>query len=121
MIEHAKKEKPLECCGILSGKGETVVKAFELQNAEGSPTRYSIPPQEQLRAFEKMEEESTEMIAIYHSHPHTLSFPSETDVKMAFYPEVASIIISLKDEKNPVVNAFRIGEEAIGIEEIKVI
>jgi hypothetical protein len=40
---------------------------------------------------------------------------------MAFYPEVASIIISLKDEKNPVVNAFRIGEEAIGIEEIKVI
>ena len=121
MIEHARKEKPLECCGILSGKGETVEKVFELQNAEGNPTRYSIPPQEQLRAFEKMEEESTEMIAIYHSHPHTLSFPSETDVKMAFYPEVASIIISLKDEKNPVVNAFRIGEEAIDIEEIKVI
>jgi proteasome lid subunit RPN8/RPN11 len=57
MIEHAKKEKPLECCGILSGKGETVEKVFELQNAEGSPTRYSIPPQEQLRAFEKMEED----------------------------------------------------------------
>ena len=36
MIEHAKKESPLECCGILGGKDYTVEKAFELQNAEKS-------------------------------------------------------------------------------------
>jgi proteasome lid subunit RPN8/RPN11 len=67
-----------------------------------------------------MEKESMEMIAIYHSHPHTIPFPSETDVKLAFYPDVSSIIISLKEE-NPIVKAFEIGREAIYLEEIEVI
>lgn len=121
MVEHAKREWPLECCGILSGRDKTVEKAFELKNAEESSIRYSMLPQEQLKVFEEMERESMEMIAIYHSHPRTIPFPSETDVKMAFYPEVPSIIVSLKEEHNPVVKAFRIGKEAIYLEEIEVI
>lgn len=120
MIEHARKESPLECCGILSGKDQTVEKAFALKNAEKSPIRYSIPPQEQLRVFEEMEKESMEMIAIYHSHPHSIPFPSETDVKMAFYPEVSTIIVSLQEE-NPVVKAFQISKESIYLDEIEVI
>ncbi len=121
MIEHAQKEWPLECCGILGGKEKTVVKVYELQNIEESSIRYSMPPQEQLKVFEEMEKESMEMIAIYHSHPHTIPFPSETDVRMAFYPEISSIIISLKEEENPVVRAFRIGKEAIYLEGIGVV
>jgi proteasome lid subunit RPN8/RPN11 len=120
MIEHAKQESPLECCGILSGKAQTVERAFELQNAEKSSTRYSISPLEQLKVFEEMEKGSLEMIAIYHSHTHTIPFPSETDVKLAFYPNISSVIISLKDEKDPVVKAFQIKEEAIYLEEIEV-
>ncbi|OGP76280.1 MAG: hypothetical protein A2W09_03245 [Deltaproteobacteria bacterium RBG_16_50_11] len=121
MIDHARRESPLECCGILSGKAQTVERAFELQNAEKSPTRYSISPSEQLKAFEEMERESLEMIAVYHSHTHTIPFPSETDVKLAFYPDISSVIISLKDEKDPVVKAFQIRKEAIYLEEIQVI
>ncbi len=121
IVEHAKKEWPLECCGILGGKEEIVEKAFQLSNTEKSSIRYSMCPQEQLRVFEEMEKEPMEMIAIYHSHPHTIPFPSETDVKMAFYPEVSSIIISLKERDNPVVKAFRIEKEAIRLEEIEVI
>ena len=121
MVDHAKREWPLECCGILGGKKETVVKAFELSNMEKSSTRYLMSPQEQLRVFEELEKESIDMIAIYHSHPHTIPFPSETDVKMAFYPEVSSIIISLQERDNPVVKAFRIEKEAIRVEEIEVL
>lgn len=121
MIEHAQKEWPQECCGILSGKEKTVQKAYEFQNVEESSIRYSMPPREQLWVFKEMEKESMEMIAIYHSHPHTIPFPSATDVKMAFYPEVSSIIISLKEEKNPVVKAFQIEKDAIYLEEIEVI
>jgi len=121
MIEHAKKEKPLECCGVLAGRGKTVEKAFEMQNVEGSSIRYSISPHDQLRVFEEMDQASMEMIAIYHSHPHTIPFPSEIDVKMAFYPEMSSVIISLKEENNPVVKGFLIREEAIYPEEIQVI
>lgn len=61
------------------------------------------------------------MIAVYHSHPYTIPFPSETDVKMALYPEVSTIIISLKEENNPMVKAFSIREEAIYPEKIEVI
>jgi proteasome lid subunit RPN8/RPN11 len=120
MVDHAKKERPLECCGILSGKEKTVQKIFELKNTEESPIQYSMSPQDQLKVFEEMEKESMEMIAIYHSHPHTIPFPSETDVKLALYPDVSSIIISLK-EKSPVVKAFQIGKEAIYLEEIEVV
>jgi proteasome lid subunit RPN8/RPN11 len=120
ILEHAKREWPLECCGILGGKNHTVKKAFELQNAEKSPIRYSMAPQDQLRVFEEMEKESIDMIAVYHSHPHTIPFPSETDVKLAFYPDVSSIIISLKEE-GPVVKAFQIENEAIYLDEIEVI
>jgi proteasome lid subunit RPN8/RPN11 len=120
MVEHAKKESPLECCGILGGKGHTVEKAFELQNAEKSPMRYAISPQEQMKVFEEMEKGAMEMVAIYHSHPQTIPFPSEIDVKFAFYPDVASIIISLKEEE-PAVKVFRIGKEAIYLEEMEIL
>ena len=121
MVEHAKRESPLECCGILSGKEKTVEKAFELKNTEESPIQYSMSPRDQMKVFEEMERESMEMVAIYHSHPHTIPVPSETDVKLAFYPDISSIIISLKERENPVIKAFQIGKEAIYLEEIEVV
>ena len=121
MVEHAKRESPLECCGILSGKEKTVEKAFELKNTEESPVQYFMSPRDQMKVFEKMERESMEMVAIYHSHPHTIPFPSETDVKLAFYPDISSIIISLKERENPVIKAFQIGKEAIYLEEIEIV
>lgn len=120
MVEHAKKESPLECCGILGGRNETVQRAFKLKNEEQSPVRYSMSPQDQLKVFEEMEREAMEMVAIYHSHIHTIPFPSETDVRLMFYPDISSVIISLKEER-PVVKAFKISEDAIYLEEIEVI
>ena len=121
IVEHAKKESPLECCGILGGKEGVVEKAFELTNTEKSPVRFLMSPQEQLKVFEELEKESMEMIAIYHSHPHSTSFPSEIDVEMAFYPEVLSVIVSLKEWDNPIVMAFRIRKETVFPEEMEVI
>ncbi len=119
MIEHARREAPLECCGILGGRDGMVHKAFELVNEERSPIKYSMSPKEQMKVFEEMERLSLDMLAIYHSHTHTIPFPSETDVKLAYYPDVTSIIISLKEEI-PVVKAFKIREEAIYPEDIEV-
>lgn len=120
MIEHAIREAPLECCGILAGKDSTVQKAYELMNVEQSAVRYLMSPSEQMKVFEEMERVSMDMLAIYHSHTHTIAFPSETDVSLAFYPGVASIIISLKDEV-PVIKAFKIEKEAIYLEDIEVV
>ena len=62
-----------------------------------------------------------EIIAIYHSHLHTIPFPSEVDVKMSFSFDVPLVIISLKERDNLVVKAFQIRKEAIYLEEIEVI
>jgi proteasome lid subunit RPN8/RPN11 len=121
MVNHAKKEWPLECCGILGGRDKTAEKYFELQNTEKSPILYSMSPRDQMKVFQEMEKESMKMIAIYHSHPHSIPFPSETDVKLTFYPDVSSIIISLMEEDNPMVKAFQIRKEAIYVEGIEVI
>jgi len=96
MVDHASREAPLECCGILAGKGRTVRRMYEMRNTDGSRTTYLMPPEEQLEVFREIEKERLDMVAIYHSHPHTIPFPSERDVRLAFYPEVVYIIISLE-------------------------
>lgn len=120
MVDHALREAPLECCGILAGKGRTVAQIYETRNADDSPTSYLMDPDEQLRVFREMEEEGLDMVAIYHSHPNTIPFPSVRDVRLAWYPGVAYLIISLKDGETS-VKGFRIGKEAIFIEPIRVI
>jgi proteasome lid subunit RPN8/RPN11 len=121
MVEHAKKEKPLECCGLLAGKDQTVQEIFETQNAARSPILFSMDPKEELMALKEIENQSMEIVAIYHSHPHTIPFPSEADVKMSFSFDVPLVIISLKERNDSVVKAFQIRKEAIYLEEIEVI
>ncbi|MFQ5841852.1 MAG: Mov34/MPN/PAD-1 family protein [Thermodesulfobacteriota bacterium] len=120
MVNHAVREAPLECCGILVGKGRTVRRMYEMRNADESRTTYLMAPEEQLEVFREIERERLEMVAIYHSHPHTIPFPSERDVRLAFYPDIPYVIISLKDGETS-VKGFRIGREAISMEPIRVI
>lgn len=120
MINHALRKAPMECCGILAGKGKTVLRMYEMTNADESRTSYVTSPEEQLEVFREMEREDLNMLAIYHSHPDTIPFPSVSDVRLAFYPDVAYIIISLKDG-GTCVKAFRIRKDAISLETIRVI
>jgi proteasome lid subunit RPN8/RPN11 len=120
MVKHALREAPAECCGIMAGKGRTIRRIYEMRNADGSRTSYSMILEEQVEVFQEIEEERLDMVAIYHSHPHTIPFPSVRDVRLAFYPEVTHIIISLKDGETS-VKGFRIGKEAIYLEPIRLV
>jgi proteasome lid subunit RPN8/RPN11 len=121
MVEHAKRENPLECCGLLGGKGQTVQEIFETQNVARSPILFSMDSKEELMVLREIENQSMEIIAIYHSHPRTIPFPSEADAKIAFSFDVPLVIISLKERDDLVVKAFQIRKEAIYLEEIEVI
>lgn len=120
MVDHALREAPLECCGMLVGKGRTVHRIYEMRNADRSRVSYFMAPEEQLEVFMEIERDGLDLVAIYHSHPHTIPFPSEKDVRLALSPDVAYIIISLKDGGTS-VKGFRMSKEAISIEPIRLI
>jgi proteasome lid subunit RPN8/RPN11 len=120
MVDHALREAPLECCGMLVGKGKTVHRIYEMRNADRSRVSYFMAPEEQLEVLMEIERDGLNLVAIYHSHPHTIPFPSEKDVRLAFSPDVAYIIISLKDGGTS-VKGFRMGKDAISIEPIRLI
>jgi proteasome lid subunit RPN8/RPN11 len=86
------------------------VKIFPMRNADASPVTYRLDGKEQLKVFEEMEAQGLDLWAIFHSHTHSEAYPSETDVRLAFYPESRYILVSLADRERPVVRSFFIRE-----------
>jgi proteasome lid subunit RPN8/RPN11 len=121
IVEHAKREVPLEACGILAGKDKTVEAIYPMKNMEESPTSFFMEPKEQLKVMKDIRNKNMEMIAIYHSHPYTRAYPSVKDVELAYYPEVSHIIISLMESDTPQLKSYKIVEGKIEEEEIKII
>jgi [CysO sulfur-carrier protein]-S-L-cysteine hydrolase len=113
MVCHALQEAPNECCGILAGEKGQIVKMYQTTNAEKSPVRYLIKPIELINAYQEIDANKWELLAIYHSHPEKEAYPSEIDVKFAYLPQAIYIIISLKDPHHPVVRAFNIDKNGI--------
>ena len=119
MIAHAREGKPEEICGILSGHGNVVTRAYRAENVAEKPVvTYNFSPKDQYRIFKDIDEREEEMVAIYHSHPASPAFPSATDLRLAFYPEASYIILSLAWPEQPVVRAFRLKDG--NIEEIAI-
>ena len=111
MLSHARASLPEEACGLLAGpsRGEEawVEKIYLLENADQSPTHFSIAPEEQLKAILDMRAQSLEQLGNWHSHPETPSRPSAEDIRLALDPTASYLILSLAEEK-PVLHAFRI-------------
>jgi proteasome lid subunit RPN8/RPN11 len=122
MIEHARAEHPNECCGLLAGVGERVVRVYRGRNADQSPYTYRLDPREQLRFFREMDEAGLELLGIYHSHTQSAAYPSRTDIAKAYYPDAAYVIVSLRDPAAPAeaveVRAFRIRDGVVTEEEL---
>ncbi len=107
IINHAREGYPEEVCGILAGNDDEVIRIYRMTNMEHSPVSYFMDPKEQFQVMKQMRSEGLKMVAIYHSHPDSQAYPSQKDVSLAFYDDVAYIIVSLAEEP-PLVNAFEI-------------
>lgn len=118
MIAHAREDAPNECCGIIAGRDGRATKLFRANNAEASPYRYSVDPQDLFRIYRECEENGWDFLAIYHSHTASEAYPSPTDVRLAFWPEAYYVLVSLEKPETPAVRAFRIIEGAVAEEEI---
>jgi proteasome lid subunit RPN8/RPN11 len=122
MIAHAKSGFPNEACGILAGdKKDLASKFFPMTNLDGASISYFMDPKEQLQVFKKMRASGIEMRGIFHSHVASEAYPSQKDVRLAYYPEVSYLIVSLSDMGKPVLRSFRIAEEKVTEEELKIV
>jgi proteasome lid subunit RPN8/RPN11 len=83
---------PQEACGLVAGKKGQAVKVFPISNVLNSPVRFRMNPQEQLKAFNEIDERSWELQAIYHSHPAGPAGLSTIDIAEAYYPDVIHIL-----------------------------
>src|SRR3989338_8539019 len=97
IVKHCIKEFPNEACGLLAGKDGIAEKVYEMVNADKSPESFLMEPGEQLKITKEIRNSGLEMIGIYHSHLASEAYPSEHDLRLAFYPEASYAIITLKD------------------------
>ena len=108
LVAHARDEAPNECCGMLAVASGRLSAYFRAANEFASPTRFQIDSRDQLRITNEIERRGEEIGAIFHSHPRSEAYPSQTDVNLArWWPGVPWVICSLAAEQ-PVVRAFRI-------------
>jgi [CysO sulfur-carrier protein]-S-L-cysteine hydrolase len=121
MVAHARAELPNECCGIVAAKDAQAVKLYPARNAEASPVRYGLDPQEQYRIMTEIDENGWTLGAIYHSHTRSPAYPSQTDVNLAFYPDALYLIVSLQDPGRPELAAFRIVDGEIREAELPIV
>ena len=108
MIEHGQREFPNEACGLVAGIRGAATRFFPMRNLDASAVSYRLDPKEQLEVFDRIDEAGEELAAIVHTHTHSEAYPSETDRRLAFYPEARYLILSLSDREHPELRAFRI-------------
>ncbi|MSO40317.1 MAG: M67 family peptidase [Solirubrobacterales bacterium] len=101
LLEHARADAPNECCGMVGGRDGVAVSVYRANNAEGSPLRYNLDPQDQFRIMTAMEDSGEDLAAIYHSHTKSPAYPSQTDINLAAYPDAIYLIASLAEGEDP--------------------
>ena len=113
MIQHAREEAPLECCGLLMGAEQTITHHRRMGNVLQSPNRYSMDPRALFDFFREMRSLQLRHLGIYHSHPASEAYPSKTDLDESHYPDCTYFIISLKEVQTPSIRAFQLAHRVI--------
>ncbi|MFN2531206.1 MAG: Mov34/MPN/PAD-1 family protein [Pyrinomonadaceae bacterium] len=112
IVVYAQQSAPAECCGLVSGDSAgKSVSIYPLQNvAPNAELAYEAAPEQLFQAQRLMRERGQTLLAIYHSHPRAANpQPSDTDVRLAYYPSAIYLIVGLGADE-PVVKAFQISE-----------
>lgn len=83
LVAEAIAGAPLERCGLLLGRPDTVTRLHPARNADASPTRYTIDPRDHFDALRAARAEGLAVIGVWHSHPAGGATPSPTDTAEA--------------------------------------
>ena len=94
LSQYSENQKPNEACAILFGKNNEVLDIFLTENIEKSPLNFTISNEQLIEGYNIAEQKKMEVIGIFHSHPNSDAFPSNTDKKFMQSNPVVWIIYS---------------------------
>src|SRR5256885_8109585 len=80
MVAHAREDAPNECCGMVGSTDGRATAVYRAVNAEASPLRFRIDPDEQLELHNRIDEAGLDPRGVYHSHPPTPPRPAPTHI-----------------------------------------
>lgn len=111
IIAHAASAAPFEACGLLGGTLGAVTLFEPVVNAAASPVRFELDGTGMLAAERSIEDRGAAVVGVMHSHPSSLAWPSDTDVRDAAVYDPSGVffhlIVSLAVEP-PEVRGFRL-------------
>ena len=107
--------------GPMAGSTPTgvVTEARPCRNADASAVTYTVEPKDMLVAMRAAEAAGNEIIGVWHSHTHTVPYPSPTDVRQAVDPVWFYPIVSFR-EGEPTIRAYRIIDGEISEVQVEV-
>ncbi len=106
---------PRECCGLLIGRNDgpaaiTVTRIAESENVADGPghDRFEVDPQVRFDVMRQLglieaggaatvAPTAERIVGHFHSHPDHPARPSQTDLEMAFEPEMIWLITAVED------------------------
>ncbi|NJK78020.1 MAG: M67 family metallopeptidase [Nanoarchaeota archaeon] len=98
LANYADNQKPNEACAVLFGlsneQDTTVKEIFLTENIDESPVNFTISNEQLLKVYKTAEDKKMQVVCIFHSHPNSEAYPSETDKKFMKSNPVIWIIYS---------------------------
>ena len=94
LSQYSENQKPNESCAILFGKNNEVLDIFLTENIDESPVNFTISNEQLIEAYKIAEDKKMDVIGIFHSHPNSDAYPSNTDKKFMQSNPVVWIIYS---------------------------
>ena len=85
---------------------------FLTENTEKSPVNFTISNEQLIQGYQEAEEKKLEVIGIFHSHPNSEPYPSNTDKKFMKINPVVWVIFSCLSKN---FQAFTLDSEIIEI------
>lgn len=121
MHAHLIAAYPEEGCGVLLGAeregAREVVRILALENhwEEGRATRYTIAPEQFLRAERESRASGLDVLGIFHSHPDHPARPSAFDLEHA-WPYYSYVIVSVARGRVADQTSWRLREDRSGFD-----
>lgn len=114
LLHFAQQSPTKEICGLIGSVNGLANTCYPIKNtAKVAETNFQLDAKQQINAFTAMRYQNEDFFAIYHSHPTSSAIPSALDIKLATYPKVIYLIISLNTKGVLEMRGFSIAHKTV--------